>query len=158
MKVKDVFEELEKIGEKYNEEIAYAIVKENKDVVEVLSDDSEYSKRFEAEREKLMELEVAKMGLCKDCRYFTAKKETHLAFREYDKYLEGKIFGSCSCKKFIYPYADKYDKHFAEEDKFEELEIEDDSLILQDGEAYYACFDVGENFGCVHFEERENVD
>ena len=40
----------------------------------------------------------------------------------------------------------------------EELEIEDDSLILQDGEAYYACFDVGENFGCVHFEERENVD
>jgi hypothetical protein len=111
-------------------------------------------RRDKMKRKDVIGKEVAKMGLCKDCRYFTAKKETHLAFREYDKYLEGKIFGSCSCKKFIYPYADKYNEHFAEEDKFEELEIEDDSLILQDGEAYYACFDVGENFGCIHFKER----
>jgi hypothetical protein len=111
-------------------------------------------RRDKMKRKDVIGKEVAKMGLCKDCRYFTANKETHLAFREYDKYLEGKIFGSCSCKKFIYPYADKYNEHFAEEDKFEELEIEDDSLILQDGEAYYACFDVGENFGCIHFKER----
>jgi len=155
MKVKDVFEELEKIGEKYNEEIAYAIVKENKDVVEVLSDDSEYAKRFEAEREKLMELEVAKMGLCKDCKYFTEVSRPNCTGFDDEPIFEGKKIGVCSCSKFVYLWSDRYNKYFSGEE-YEELVIEDDMLTYEDYEGYSASFNVGENFGCVHFKEREN--
>ena len=72
------------------------------------------------------------MGICKDCKYYT--KENMVI---------GKKFGSCSCKKFVY-IGNSHDP------------LQDDMLLYEDCEMYNAFLHVGENFGCVHFEEREN--
>lgn len=70
--------------------------------------------------------------LCKNCKHY-AKADR----------VRGKNFGTCSCDKFVYTG----DEH---------LPLEDDMLIYEDFEQYNAAFFVGENFGCIHFEEREN--
>lgn len=99
------------------------------------------------------------MGLCKDCKYFKEEKEFYLSYAyipyEDEEGLKGKKFGNCSCKKFINPCEDKYSKIFAEKSEFEELKIEDDYFVLKAGEEYYEGFNVGGNFGCVHFEEKD---
>ena len=79
--------------------------------------------------------EVAQKGLCKDCKYFN---------RENGKYSGSDIkgFGVCESGKIGYLSGD----------------YTDDMLVYEDSEEYWAYHRVGENFGCVHFEERENVD
>jgi hypothetical protein len=53
----------------------------------------------------------------------------------------------------VYLWSDRYNKYCSGEE-YEELVIEDDMLTYEDFEGYSASFNVGENFGCVHFKER----
>ena len=78
--------------------------------------------------------EVAKMGLCKDCKYFQKTED------EYEC-LPHKNMGKCLSGKIL------YDKDIAE--------YKDDTLVYGDSEEYWAYHTVGDNFGCVHFEERD---
>ena len=70
------------------------------------------------------------MGRCKDCKYF----------KRHEKEWETTTFGDCKCDKFI------YDTWGASENSATDL------VYYWDGEGYTADFEVGENFGCVHFE------
>ena len=76
------------------------------------------------------------MGRCKNCRHYFEHFNT-----ERDNY------GACMSSKFI------YDNDL---DLDDELEIvDDDCLLYGDSEQYSAYFEVGENFGCVHFKRKE---
>lgn len=74
------------------------------------------------------------MNKCKYCKYFK---------RNNDKYPYNK-YGQCKCNKFI--YGDSYDR---------KNESKSDELFYLDYEWYKAFIEVGENFGCIHFKQRE---
>ena len=74
------------------------------------------------------------MDKCKDCKYFKPY-EKYYSFEEYKK-----DFGECKCKKFQYT------------EVIDQEEITDDMLLYWDYESYSAGFEVGKNFGCIHFE------
>ena len=77
------------------------------------------------------------MSLCKKCKFFERN--------EKNKYLmRSKKYGHCNCKKFVYGASGK-------------RELFKDRLYFRDYEGYAAAFEVGEEFGCIHFEEKENV-
>jgi hypothetical protein len=69
--------------------------------------------------------------ICKNCEYF--------------KYSDDKIYqkhqGECSNPNFIYTG--------------DGGEVAINGLGYWDCESYYAGFDVGEEFGCIHFKEKE---
>ena len=69
---------------------------------------------------------------CKNCKYFQRNTEPY----------DNNNFGECSCDKFV------YDSYINEKE-------ETDKLFYWDYESYSADFNVGENFGCIHFEEKE---
>ena len=71
---------------------------------------------------------------CKNCKYF--KRNTHRLYS--DKY------GECNCSKFM--YGSSYE---------EECIKSTDNLLYQDYEGYSASLEVGEDFGCVHFEKNQ---
>lgn len=75
------------------------------------------------------------MNTCKNCKYFKRNKDNYRS----EKY------GECSCDKFA------YDSWISEKE-------ETDKLFYWDYEDYSANFNVGENFGCIHFEEKELQD
>ena len=75
------------------------------------------------------------MGKCKNCKYFN---------RNADKIYSNK-FGNCNCNKFV--YATSYDKEDIDEKNA-------DQLLYRDYEHYCADFEVGENFGCIHFMKK----
>lgn len=67
------------------------------------------------------------MGNCKNCIYFDVSDKKHK-------------FGKCNSLKFIYEGSNK---------------SSDDCLIYWDAESYKAYFEVGRNFGCIHFEKQK---
>ena len=75
------------------------------------------------------------MNNCKNCKYFQRNTEPY----------ENNNFGECSCDKFVYDYLDLE-------------ESETDKLYYWDVECYRAYFEVGENFGCIHFKQKELID
>ena len=77
---------------------------------------------------------------CKNCKYFK---------RNTEKYHSNK-YGECTCNKFEYGSTYIYD---SEDEK--RVETETDKLFYEDYENYNADFEVGENFGCVHFRRKE---
>lgn len=72
--------------------------------------------------------------LCKNCVYWNR-----------DEHDFNKNFGKCKCDKFVY----------TGKSEFEDVETNSDGLNYWDSEGYMARFETGENFGCVHFKERE---
>lgn len=72
------------------------------------------------------------MDNCKNCKYF--RKNT-------DKYY--KNYGECDCIKFVYD-------GFGNDPDYNVT----DQLIYSDYEGYRAYFNVGQDFGCIHFEEK----
>ena len=76
------------------------------------------------------------MNRCKNCIYFK-KNETKKIFPERIK-----KYGKCECEKFV--YGNSFDKT-----------EETDLLYYMDYEWYKAFVEVGENFGCIHFKEKE---
>lgn len=73
------------------------------------------------------------MNRCKNCKYFQ---------RYTDKNNNNK-YGECNCEKFIYGGA------------FDDKNNLNDKLFYMDYEWYEAYIEVGENFGCIHFKQRE---
>lgn len=73
------------------------------------------------------------MNKCKNCKYWLRNT----------KEFETKDFGECTCKKFQY------------EDIFREKKTTDDMLLYADYEGYSASFETGQNFGCIHFKEKD---
>ena len=73
------------------------------------------------------------MDRCKNCKYFK---------RNTDEYYN-KNYGECNCIKFVYDgFGNDPDYNIT------------DQLIYADYEGYMADFKVGQDFGCIHFEER----
>jgi hypothetical protein len=72
---------------------------------------------------------------CKDCAYWTRKKYPHEP--------EPEKVGNCKCDKFVYTGG------------FDDNETPIDGLGYSDYESYSACFETGENFGCIHFKKHE---
>ena len=72
------------------------------------------------------------MNICKNCKFFQ-KNEFEWRSKKY---------GYCNCKKFEYGTSGKKEKY-------------KDKLYFKDYEGYSADFEVGEEFGCIHFEEKE---
>ena len=70
--------------------------------------------------------------ICKKCKYFTQDKD--------DKELG---YGQCECEKMI------YDTAYCRKPK------EKDLLFYMDYEGYNAGIEVGEEFGCIHFNKKE---
>ena len=73
------------------------------------------------------------MGKCKDCKYFE---------RDTSEY-SGNNYGDCNCVKFVYDgFGNDPDYNIT------------DQLVYGDYEGYMADFQVGQDFGCIHFEGR----
>ena len=79
------------------------------------------------------------MGRCKDCKYFK---------RNTDKYLN-KQFGRCMNETKL-DYGSSYDNK-----SYSNTIITPDMLLYEDYERYSASLEVGEDFGCIHFENKE---
>lgn len=77
--------------------------------------------------------------LCKNCKYFERNKESYHSNK----------YGECSCNKFVYGTS-----FIHNEEKYNDFSNEADTLLYQDYEGYSADFEVGENFGCVHWKEN----
>lgn len=71
------------------------------------------------------------MNICKNCEY-------------YKKYRDKRVFGECKCKKFL--NANELSWNYRRKK---------DTLEYWDYESYSCGFDVGEEFGCIHFTEKE---
>ena len=79
---------------------------------------------------------------CKNCKYFERHKEEYYCNK----------YGYCNCTKFVYGTSFIHiDEHYNDYDK-----TKADELLYEDYEGYNADFEVGENFGCIHFEELLN--
>lgn len=73
---------------------------------------------------------------CKNCKYFIRNN--------IDNGWGNNKYGSCNCDKFV--YGGSYEK---------EKVGQNDRLFYEDFESYSAGFEVGENFGCIHWEKNE---
>jgi hypothetical protein len=74
--------------------------------------------------------------ICKNCKYYTKIYE---------------FYGACSNQKMEYESAFCYEKI----KRIKNSEIEKDKVFYMDYEGYSADIDVGEEFGCIHFEKKE---
>lgn len=72
------------------------------------------------------------MNKCKNCKHF----------KRYTDERYSNKYGKCDCNKFQYDISKK-------------KETETDKLYYMDYEWYNADIEVGENFGCIHFKQRE---
>ena len=77
--------------------------------------------------------------ICKNCRYWTEKNPDGYSIKDN----QGNLKGDCGNEKFVYTG-----------DGLEE--IDSDGLGYWDFESYSADFMVGCEFGCIHWEQREN--
>ena len=80
------------------------------------------------------------MNNCKNCKYFYRNNNW-----SWDKY------GKCQSTKILYGESDNRGYVVNDYKKVTDT----DMLIQIDGENYSADFEVGEDFGCIHFEEKE---
>jgi hypothetical protein len=77
--------------------------------------------------------------ICKNCKYYKPFK-----INKNSEYYTNR--GDCKCKKYL------YDGWGIEKNKeYKSL----DTLRYWDYECYQAGFNVGENFGCIHFVKKE---
>jgi hypothetical protein len=81
--------------------------------------------------------------LCKNCKHFKRHKDSCQSIK----------FGHCVCSKFVYGSA--YEQTKKEDNDFSD---EANELLYEDYEGYNADFEVGENFGCIHWEAKEMLE
>lgn len=74
------------------------------------------------------------MNKCKNCKYF----------QRYNDERSNNKYGLCKSNKFI--YGDSSDDN---------NKSKSDKLFYMDYEWYDASVEVGENFGCIHFKQKE---
>ena len=77
--------------------------------------------------------------ICKNCSLWYAKGDD---FGYKDNH------GYCDSDKFM--YGGEWDSEVTDE-----YLKKNDGLIYEDCEGYAASFETGENFGCIHFKEKE---
>lgn len=75
--------------------------------------------------------------ICKNCKYW--KRDCDL-----------ECYGTCDNPSFEYESAYCYERHKKEQDK----PILKNKLFYMDYESYSAGFETGEEFGCIHFENK----
>lgn len=80
-------------------------------------------------------------GTCKDCKGWI-RHTVHRLGRPLDRYTS---FGTCTSLKFVDV------SNLDSDDKWPPK----DGVAYSDNESYEAWFETGEDFGCIHFEERE---
>lgn len=78
---------------------------------------------------------------CKNCKYFERNKEEYCCNK----------YGNCNCTKFV--YGSSFIHNDSRYNDYNEEKA--DELLYKDYEGYSAGFEVGENFGCIHFEKGE---
>lgn len=83
------------------------------------------------------------MNKCKNCKYF--KINTNNDIKPYQVPYKNENYGSCSCEKFIYGYTNYKDTN----------NVPTDNFYYEDYESYCADFEVGKDFGCIHFKKEE---
>lgn len=71
--------------------------------------------------------------ICKNCKYY---------FKFVDKPYKPQKYGDCNCEKFEY---EEYGNYKNIKDK----------LVYSDYEGYSAYFYVGEEFGCIHWKQKD---
>ena len=84
------------------------------------------------------------MNNCKNCKYFYR----HHNFM-WDKY------GDCVNKKIAYGESNHRGYLQCLDNRWTEKIKDTDMVLYMDGESYSAELEVGEDFGCIHFEEKE---
>jgi hypothetical protein len=72
-------------------------------------------------------------NICFNCRYWTKVG-----------YFGKDVYGQCGCEKFVY-----------NDGTLESLNT--DELHYWDIESYNACFETGKDFGCIHWEKRNEI-
>lgn len=87
---------------------------------------------------------------CKDCEYWQRIKVQNWQREPGEQFYhkEGEIFkssGNCSNDKFVYT------------DGMDKSEPPIDGLGYWDYDGYYAEFETGANFGCIHFKAKEGI-
>ena len=76
--------------------------------------------------------------LCKNCKHFKRNNDN----------IHSTKYGECNCNKFVYGTSFEHSNS-----KYNDFSNKADELLYQDYENYSANFEVGENFGCIHWEE-----
>ena len=87
------------------------------------------------------------MNQCKNCKYF--KRYTG----EYDN----NNYGRCQSNKLLYAETIENEVYNMDTEKDERRSLKDtDLLLFMDAEGYNAEIEVGQDFGCIHYEEVDN--
>lgn len=93
---------------------------------------------FYSDKEQLEDTRIRNKKICKNCKY-------------YEKGEFAEFYGECSNPRFEYETASCYERYKKEQKK----PILKDKLFYMDYEGYDASIEVGEEFGCIHFENKE---
>lgn len=80
------------------------------------------------------------MNTCRTCKFYSTTPEVTINFFDGTTATE-KPEGECSCPKFRYVYSAA-------------AQLADDELGYWDFEGYAAGFNVGPDFGCIHWEAK----
>lgn len=84
------------------------------------------------------------MNQCKNCKYF----------KRYTREFDNNNYGRCQSNKLL--YASTTEDGVENWDKGERRILKDtDLLLFMDADGYQAEIEVGQDFGCIHYEEAE---
>lgn len=88
------------------------------------------------------------MNQCKTCKFF----KRHDTSYEWNKY------GECQSQKLLYGASQENEtvEVYTDEYPYNKKIAETDLLLYEDAEGYNAYLEVGEDFGCIHYEEAED--
>ena len=88
------------------------------------------------------------MNQCKNCKYF----------KRYTGEYGNKNYGRCQSNKILYAETNEDGVDYWNNTKEERHTLKDTDLLLyMDSDAYYAKIEVGQDFGCIHYQkETEN--
>lgn len=85
------------------------------------------------------------MNRCKNCKYF----------KRYTGKYDNNNYGRCQSKKLLYGETTEDKVEFLDEKGIMQETEETDLLLCMDRESYYADIEVGQDFGCIHYEEAK---
>lgn len=82
------------------------------------------------------------MNRCKNCKYFERFKNWETNNEMIRVIVSNTKYGKCKSDKL--QYGSSWDE-----------KKETDKLLYEDSDSYQAFLEVGEDFGCIHFKEKE---
>lgn len=88
------------------------------------------------------------MNKCKNCKFFK-RNDTSYKWNKYGECQSQKLlYGSSQSNETVEAYDDNY--------PYYKGRTETDLLLYEDAEGYNAYLEVGEDFGCIHYEEADD--